>query len=303
MFFRRLVLGLSGLGFVRWLVTRTPLFRGLVKRFVAGDSVQEAFPVCEALAGQGFRVALDLLGENVASLAEAAHEREAYRELIQRVAASPHRQRMYISIKLTALGLDQSEEECFRNYAALLEEAAPHGIFIRVDMEGSAYTDATLRLVEKAREERSNTGTVVQAMLRRTESDCLRLAQGRTPVRMVKGAYSEPPAIAFESKAETDAAYLREAKGLLKAGAPTAIATHDEAIIEEMSAWIAEQGIDPELWEWQMLFGIRRDRQESLKEAGQPVRIYVPFGASWYPYFTRRLAERPANLVFMLRNL
>ncbi len=303
MFFRKLVLGMAGWGPIQALVTKTPLFRPMVSRFVAGNSLDEAFPVCEALAADGFRVALDLLGENVASLAEAAHERDQYLEIVRRIAASPHRRAMYISIKLTALGLDQSEEECYANYSAVLKAAEEHGIFVRVDMEASAYTDATIRLVERAAAEHAHTGTVIQSMLHRTQEDAQRLAAQKVPVRMVKGAYSEPPAISFADKAETDAAYLREAKVMLEAGSPVALATHDEAIIGDMTTWLAAKQIPQDLWEWQMLFGIRRDRQRSLRDAGQPVRVYVPFGGAWYPYFTRRLAERPANLLFMLRNL
>ncbi|MCW5938102.1 MAG: proline dehydrogenase family protein [Fimbriimonadaceae bacterium] len=301
MLFRTLVLRASSLPFVKAFVTRSRIFRPLVSRFVAGETLDEAMAVAEGLAERCFGVSLDLLGENVASEEAATRERDAYIRILERMKASPFVEKLNISIKLTALGLDQGDEVAERNLRQVLESAGE--TFVRVDMESSEYTERTVAMIERVFADRPNTGTVLQSMLIRTPADLDRMIRLGARVRIVKGAYLEPPAVAHQDKAEVDRQYVAAAKRLIKEGRYPAIATHDEAIIRELKTFIEQEGVSKDVFEWQMLFGIRRDLQERLRQEGFNVRVYIPFGESWYPYFSRRLAERPANLVFITKSL
>ncbi|MDI9639719.1 proline dehydrogenase family protein [Kamptonema cortianum] len=279
------------------------MFRPVVSRFIAGESLDEAMKVGEELAASGFGVSLDLLGENVSSVEEADQSTDAYIEVIEKIAKSPYKGQINISIKLTALGLDQGADIAEKNYRRLLESAHPHGIFIRADMEGSAYTERTVALVEQVFKDYCNTGTVLQSYLYRTDADIERLLKLGCRVRIVKGAYLEPVSVAHQAKSVVDSQYEEHAQKLMLRGKYPAIATHDEAIVRRLIAFATERGLPPGSYEWQMLFGIRRDLQQELLDAGHKVRIYVPYGQAWYPYFTRRLAERPANVFFILKSL
>lgn len=301
--FRSLILKVSNLNWFKKFMRESKMVKPLVHRFVAGESLEDALTAAEALAEQGFNVSLDLLGENVATELEAEAARDAYIEVIHRIAQSPHKDRINISIKLTALGFDQGDEVAERNYRALLTEAKPHNIFVRADMEGSAYTERTVEMVERVHTDFPGlTGTVLQAYLYRTESDLKNLASQNIRLRWVKGAYLEPPEVAFPLKATVDQKYLEGGKYILENGNYPAIASQDQTIIEQLKAYAKEKDIAPARFEWQMLYGIRRDLQQSLKDEGYNVRVYIPYGEAWYPYFTRRLAERPANLFFILKS-
>lgn len=301
MLFRTLILRASSWGFVRNMVRNSRLFKPVVSRFIAGDTTEQAMAVAEDLASQGFNVSLDLLGENVATLAEAERARDAYVDIVQRIAKSANKDKINISIKLTALGLDQGDDVCEANYRQLLQEALPHNIFIRADMEASEYTERTIAMVERVFPDFPNTGTVLQSYLYRTEDDVERLIRLGCRVRMVKGAYLEPDSVAYQDKAVVDAKYIEYAKKLMLRSDYPAIASHDEAIIRQLQVFAESEKIHSSRFEWQMLYGIRRDLQKELLDKGDNVRVYVPYGDSWYPYFTRRLAERPANLFFIIR--
>lgn len=303
MLFRTLILKTTALKPIRSIVTKSFLFKPLVKRFIAGESLDEAMSVAENLASSCLNVSLDLLGENVASLSEAQASTDAYIEIVDRIARSPQRDKINISIKLTALGLDQGDDVAEANYRRLLAAALPHNIFVRADMEASEYTERTIAMLERVFPDFPNTGTVLQSYLKRTEADVSRLIKLGCRIRIVKGAYLEPESVAFQDKAVVDEKYIEAAKKLMSEAHYPAIATHDEAIIASLKDYATTQQIDPSRFEWQMLFGIRRDLQEKLRDEGYNVRVYVPYGAQWYPYFTRRLAERPANMLFILKSM
>lgn len=244
---------------------------------------------------------LDYLGENVTSLADAAACRDMYLRMLQamhEIGVEPS-----VSLKLTQFGLDLSEAACEENVGALVEAAAATGGFVYIDMEASAYTDRTLALVTRLHRRHAACGTVLQAYLRRTPRDVAALEGEQIRVRLCKGAYLEPPDLAFPDKKDVDAAYLTLAMDLLERGTYPAIATHDWRIIEAVERFATERAIPRDRFEFQMLYGIRRDEQRRLVSQGYRLRVYVPFGEAWYPYFMRRLAERPANLWFLLRYL
>jgi proline dehydrogenase len=298
---RRTILALSRNKALRNWVQTSPAARRLSSRFVAGSTLADALDVCRTIRADGISATLDYLGENVKSLDEAAACREAYLTMLHAMleaGAEPN-----VSLKLTQFGLDLSESVCAENVAALVKAAAGIGGFVRIDMEGSAYTDRTLALVTRLHSENPACGTVIQAYLRRSSADIEALERERIRVRLVKGAYLEPPEIAFPDKAHVDQNYLALAKGLLTAGEYPAIATHDERVIEAVERFASEKGIGRDRFEFQMLYGIRRDLQRRLVKEGYRLRLYVPFGEAWYPYFMRRLAERPANLWFFARSL
>lgn len=303
MLFRTLILKSAALPPIEKFVKRSRLFRPIVNRFIAGETLTEAMKTAESLADQGFFVSLDLLGENVATAEEAVLATQNYIDLLNEIGKSRHKAAINISIKLTALGMDQSMELAEQNYRKLLEAALPHSIFIRADMEASLYTQQTIDLVRKMRTEFPNTGTVLQSYLYRTDGDLDLLMSEKCRLRIVKGAYLEPESIAYPSKEVVDRHYVEHAKKLLTRGYYPAIASHDEQIIRQLEEFAKSRGVNPAGFEWQMLFGIRRDLQAKLKEEGFNVRVYLPFGDAWYPYFTRRLAERPANLLFIARSL
>lgn len=303
MLFRSLILKSAALPPIKKFVKGSRLFRPIVKRFIAGETLAEAMKTAKGLAEQGFLVSLDLLGENVATAEEAEQSTQNYLDVINQIGASQHKTAINISIKLTALGLDQGLDLAETNYRKLLEAAKPHNIFIRADMEGSPYTQVTIDLVRKVRLDYPNTGTVLQSYLYRTDSDLDLLMADKCRLRIVKGAYLEPESIAHPEKAVVDKQYIEHAKKLLTRGYYPAIASHDEHIINQLKEFAEQRGISRNGYEWQMLFGIRRDLQSQLHDEGYNVRVYLPFGDAWYPYFTRRLAERPANLLFITRSL
>lgn len=300
---RQSLLWLAGNESIRQLVTRSPISRQIAKRFVAGNTSEEALDITARMNAKGMTVALDYLGENVTQPHEAATIRDTYVELLGEIARrSLH---CYVSLKLTALGLDITREECLSNLREILKAAQQHGLFVRLDMEGSDYTQTTIDIVEQmyCDEGFKNVGVVIQAYLYRSDADINRLNQLGVSVRLCKGAYKEPPTIAFARKSDVDRNYVALAKKLLAWGHYPALATHDSEIIDGTKAWTKKHHISPHRFEFQMLYGVRRDLQERLVREGYNMRVYVPFGDAWYPYLMRRMAERPANLLFVLKAL
>jgi proline dehydrogenase len=302
MFGRILILRTAALKPVESLVRKSFLFRPLVQRFVAGDDLSDAMKVAEGLADRGLMSSLDYLGENTKTRAEAEHAIKMYDEIVTAIHNSRHHDKINISIKLTQCGLDIDEDWAEQNYRNLLQHAQQKNTFVRVDMEASEYTERTVHMIENVFRDHSNTGTVLQSYLYRTSDDAQRMVRLGARVRVVKGAYLEPTSVAFPTKAETDAEYLKVAKILMKEGNYPAIATHDQVIIQELKAFADKEGIAKDRFEFQMLYGIRRDLQDGLVAEGYNVRIYIPYGDQWYPYFTRRLAERPANMWFIIKS-
>jgi proline dehydrogenase len=274
-----------------------------VKRFIAGDTLPEALKVAEGLAERGFEVTLDYLGENTKSETEAMAAVATYKDMLDAIAKSPCAPKTNISIKLTQCGMDQGEAFAEENFRGVLQVAEKHANFVRVDMEGSDYTQRTMDVMERVWADHKNTGTVLQTYLFRTPQDVETVLRLGMRTRLVKGAYLEPESIAYKEKEKVDEAYVTLGKQLLENGNYPAFATHDEKIISELTVHANEKGIDQSRFEFQMLYGIRRDLQDRLLEQGYNVRVYVPYGDSWYPYFTRRLAERPANAFFILKSL
>ncbi len=277
------------------------LVRPLTKRFVAGETIEEALAVAGRLERDCIMITLDRLGESVTSLQEAEASRDAYFEALGRLnSLGPE---ATVSIKPTQFGMDLSREACRANVGSLVEEAAKVGRMVEIDMESSEYVDRTLELVSGLHQRFGNVRSVIQAYLRRSEKDVEGLCEAGIPVRLCKGAYREPAAVAFQAKSEVDRSYVRLMKVLLERGRYPAIATHDEKIIAEVRSFVEAKRVPRENFEFQMLYGIRRDLERRFIEEGYRLRLYVPFGEAWYPYFMRRLAERPANLLFLLRNL
>jgi len=284
----------------RWMET-SAIARRLSSRFVAGETLAEALTIARSMNSAGISDTLDHLGENVTSLAEAAASRDEYIRALEEIrAAGLHAN---VSIKLTQFGIDIDEEACCKNVAMLVSVAARHENFVRIDMESSTYTDRTLRLVTELHARYGATGAVIQAYLYRSEQDLELLSRQAIRVRLCKGAYLEPPSVAYEQKADVDRNYIHLMKKLFESGTYPAIATHDEAIIAEAKRFVAARQIPFSNFEFQMLYGIRRDLQKRLVAEGYRVRVYIPYGKAWYPYFMRRLAERPANVLFLIRNL
>lgn len=300
---RALILKTAALPPIERLVRNSFVFRPLVRRFIAGDTLEEAMKASEALCAKGLHVTLDYLGENTHSESEAIQAKNTYIDMAHRIAKSEHAAMMNISIKLTQCGLDQGEPFAERNFRELLDVASGYGMFVRVDMEASEYTERTIAMIERVFPEFPNTGTVLQSYLYRAMDDVRRMIRLGARVRVVKGAYLEPASVAHPSKADVDRTYVEMAKLLMKEGNYPAIATHDEKIITELQAYAVAEGIAKDRFEWQMLYGIRRDLQDKLVAEGYRVRVYIPYGDKWYPYFTRRLAERPANGLFILKSL
>jgi proline dehydrogenase len=297
---RDFLLFLSRQGWIRkWLETAESS-RKLTRRFVAGETLEDELAVCTQLQSEGIFSSLDHLGENVTSLDEAAVSRDAYVEALDQIAARGLTST--ISVKLTQMGLDFSEDACLENVRALVRRAKAASTRIEIDMESTAYTERTLKVVERLAEECGCIRAVIQAYLFRSAADVDRLNQLGIPVRLCKGAYHEPHSAAFADKKEVDRNYLKLMKTLLDHGTYPAIATHDEDIQNEAQRYRRERGIGADKFEFQMLYGIRRDLQRRLVSEGYRVRVYVPYGIAWYPYFMRRLAERPANAMFLIRN-
>ncbi len=278
--------------------------RKLSSRFVAGLEVEDALRAAEMLNNHGMTATLDVLGESVTTEAEAHRSAETYHRLLDAIAAK--KLNANISVKLTQMGLELSPDLAYTIAAGLTEHCRATGNFLRIDMEGSDLTQVTLDLVRHlhAREEyKGHIGIVIQAYLFRSEADIHQLIDDGIRVRLCKGAYQEPPSVAFPKKTDTDTNYVRLTGVLLSSPIYHGIATHDEAMIEAAKSYAKNQGIAPEHFEFQMLYGVRRDLQRRLVKEGYNVRIYVPFGREWYPYFMRRLAERPANVFFIAKNL
>ncbi|HKE84241.1 MAG TPA: proline dehydrogenase family protein, partial [Vicinamibacterales bacterium] len=264
---------------------------GFARRFIAGETVDEAIEAARALEAKGFHLALDYLGESVSTIPKAAAAAREYIRLMEVIEAAGIERN--ISLKLTQLGLSIDRATCVDNLRRILEPAARHQFFVRIDMENSPYTDVTVQVFETLWHlEFRNVGLALQSSLFRTEQDVRRLNELGARVRLVKGAYKEPSDIAFEQKADVDAAYLRQMRLLLDHGTYPAIATHDPEIIREACAYTTERRISNDRFEFQMLYGVRRDLQTELVAAGYRVRVYIPFGREWFPYFMRRLGER-----------
>jgi proline dehydrogenase len=282
-------------------VSRQRLTASLAYRFVAGDGLDDAVRVMKDLNQRGWSGSLDHLGENVTEEQAARAATEDYLSAFERIASD--RLNANVSVKLTQLGLDISEALCRELLTKILERARQLDIFLRVDMESAAYTQRTIDLVLDLHRRYPLVGTVLQSYLYRTKDDVSRLNAAAIRVRLVKGAYDEPATVAFPKKGDVDAAYEAEMRELLEHGTYPAIATHDDRLIEATTRFAREEAISSDRFEFQMLYGIRRDLQERLLREGYRVRIYVPYGTEWYPYLMRRLAERPANLLFFIRSV
>jgi proline dehydrogenase len=284
----------------RWTETSSIADR-LTKRFVAGQSLEEELAACQRLNGDNMLATVDFLGENVHSIEEARQSRDTYLRVQQEIHARAIR--ATVSIKLTQFGLDFSTEACLANVEPLVAQAQAMGSRVEIDMEASAYVDRTLDIVCGLHERYGSVRAVIQAYLLRSEKDVEMLNGRGIPIRLCKGAYKEPPGIAYAKKTDVDAAYVRLMEQMLSGGVDAAIASHDENIIRRAQRYTSAQGIAADRFEFQMLYGIRRDLQKELVKAGYRLRLYVPYGDAWYPYFMRRLAERPANVLFLARNL
>ena len=293
--FSKLVLDVARSSPVASFAADSRLAVPLVRRFVAGETLDQAALVARNLNRQGMLVSLDYLGENAANDAGAAEAARVAIETLDRM--SRDRLRAYLSVKLTQLGLDVGEHMLIRGASAVLDRAKSLGIFVRFDMEGSSYTARTIEIFELLRHDFSNVGIVIQAYLYRSAADAERLSRIGASIRLCKGAYDEPAHIAFRRKRDTDRNYVRIMEHLMLHATAPAIATHDPAIIEHACEFARHENISSDRFEFQMLYGVRRDLQQQLIHRGYNVRIYVPFGGQWYPYLTRRLAERPANLL------
>lgn len=298
---RHILLFLSHNPVCQWLAVRFPLTRRVARRFVAGETLGEALEVATQMTERGFLTSLDLLGENVDGLGEAE---AAVQEVLAAVAALRESNlQCNLSIKLTQMGLDEDPDVAKQNVRRIAQAVEGTNIKVRVDMESSDYTETTLALVFELHEEFPCLATVLQSYLLRTVDDVARANQQGVAIRICKGAYAEGDDVALQTKAAVDDAYLRAAEQLLLGGNYPAIATHDERMIQGVLEIVKRLGLGPNDFEFQMLYGIRQDRQRELLQQGWRVRLYVPYGRSWYPYFMRRLAERPANLMFMLTAL
>src|SRR5262245_30812708 len=275
---------------------------GFARRFIAGETVTEAIAAARTLQGRGMRVALDYLGESVNTTKAATAAAREYVQLIETIVDSGIERN--ISLKLTQLGLTIDKATGVDNLRRIMEPAARHEFFVRIDMESSEFTQLTLEVFETLwKLDFRNVGIALQSSLHRTEQDVRRINELGARVRLVKGAYKEPKAVAFQQKADVDAAYVRQMRLLLDHGVYPAIATHDEHIITETRNYATERQLAKDHFEFQMLYGIRRDLQTKLVADGYRMRVYIPFGKEWFPYFMRRLGERPANVGFVLRAL
>ena len=301
---RSAFIGLSTNQPLRRFSESSSIGRKLSSRFVAGLEVEDALRAAEMLNNYGMSATLDSLGESVSTEAEAQKSAEIYHRLLDEIAA--RKLSANISVKLTQMGLELSPDLAYKIASGLTEHARATNSFVRIDMEGSNLTQVTLDLVHHlhAREEyRGHIGIVIQAYLYRSEADIQQLVEHGIRVRLCKGAYQEPPSVAFPKKHDVDTNFVRLAGILLSSPTYHGLATHDEAMIEAAKNFASNKGIAPDMFEFQMLYGVRRDLQRRLIREGYNVRVYIPFGREWYPYFMRRLAERPANIFFLAKNL
>ena len=298
---RTLFISLSHRRSLARLATGTPITRPMVARFVAGETLDEALPAIAELRRAGLHTTVDLLGESVTSAEQAATATDAYLDTIAALAARGLD--VNVSVKLTAIGLDVSRKLCVANVTRIVEAAAAAGGFVRFDMEDHTKTDVTLEIWREVYAAHDNVGVVIQSALRRSHDDVNRIIEAKGRVRLCKGAYDEPPTVAYRTKRAVDANYLRLMERMLAADVYPALATHDTRIVARTIETAGRLGVPRDRFEFQMLYGVRRDLQRALVDRGYTVRIYVPYGREWYPYFMRRLAERPANVAFMLRAL
>jgi len=272
-------------------------------RFVAGFRIEDSLTAATNLNAQGLSVTLDSLGENVSTPDQARQSAQVYHWLLDAIAQA--KLDANVSLKLTQMGMDLSHDLASDIVSALVDHAVQSDSFVRVDMEGTDYTQATIDLVRRLHakpENRGHVGIVIQAYLRRSADDITKLVSDRIRIRLCKGAYKEPAGLAFPDKKDVDSSFVALTKVLLKSGVFHGIATHDPAMIDATKNFARAERIDPKSFEFQMLYGVRRDLQRSLVQEGYRVRVYVPFGDEWYPYFMRRLAERPANVLFLAKN-
>jgi proline dehydrogenase len=298
---RQLLLYLGRQSWMKTLVTHFPPARVVARRFVAGEKLEDALLVTKQLTDKGLMVTLDLLGENVYTREAAGRATQEYIEILH--ALEQRGLSSHISLKLTQLGLDVGLDVAAENLKKVLEYAARINTFVRIDMEGSEYTERTLQVFHEVHKTHKNVGTVIQAYLRRSKSDIAGMNRVAGRVRLCKGAYAEPASVAYQGRDEVNQNMKDLAFDLLMAGDYPAIASHDDVVIQAALDIVRKHNIPAEKFEFQMLYGIRKDRQIQLYKDGYNVRIYVPFGSDWYPYFMRRLAERPANLVFFFTAL
>ncbi len=289
---------------IRSAAEKTWVGRRVSRRFVAGTEIANALSAARAMNQAGLSVSVDNLGENVTNTDEARHSAQLYHQMLDQIYAQGLNTN--VSLKLTHMGLDVDENLAYEIASSLVEHASRIDNFVRVDMEGSAYTQRTLDFVRRLHQRpefSGHVGAVIQSYLRRSEADVEQLTAEGIRIRLCKGAYKEPAEIAFPDKADVDANYVKLMKLLLKSGIYHGLATHDENMIRNAIEFAQAERIRPSAFEFQMLYGIRRDLQQKLIKDGWKCRVYIPFGTEWYPYFMRRLAERPANALFILKNL
>jgi proline dehydrogenase len=287
-------------GFKKFL-TRFKSFNNVTRRFVAGEELADAVEAIRQLNRQAISASFDHLGESITAEVETRKEVNEYVRVLDSIHDSGLDSN--VSVKLTQLGLDVSQEHCYANTRTIVEAALRYNNFVRIDMEESSKTDATLQVFKRLRADFDNVGIVIQAYLFRSEKDIEELLKLGARIRVCKGAYKEPPSVAFPNKADVDANFVKLTKMLLSSDVYHSIATHDESMIAATTQFAKERNISPDKFEFQMLYGIRRDLQQKLVSEGYRMRVYVPYGRYWYPYFMRRLAERPANVWFVLRNM
>jgi len=295
------VLRLTQARWFRWLATQTPPGRRVASRFVAGEHLDDAIAAARSLAKDGIRAMLDHLGENVTAPEQAAEAANAYVRALDWIREEGDLDCM-VSVKLSQLGLDFSSELCISHMERVIAAASAAGSVVMIDMEGSAYVDRTLAVFREMRTRHERLGLCLQCSLRRTEADIQALPRGSI-IRLVKGAYLEPPEVALTSRREVDAAFARCFVRLIGLGHTVHVATHDPRLIQGAKRFVERHGVPWSRVEFQMLFGVRRDLQRRLAKGGYPIRVYIPYGTEWYAYLTRRLAERPANMWFFLSNL
>jgi proline dehydrogenase len=302
--FRAFFIALSESRALRNVAERSRIGRRMSGRFVAGMSVEEALQATVATNQRGMSVSVDNLGENVTNLEEARHSAQLYHDMLNEL--EKRKLNANVSLKLTHMGLDVDENVARQIADEVVAHAARIDNFVRIDMEGSAYTQKTLDFVRDLHRRPGNAGhvgAVIQAYLHRSQRDVEELCAEGIRIRLCKGAYKEPAAIAYQDKGEVDANFVRLMKIMLKSGVYHGIATHDPKMIDATIAFARAENISPKSFEFQMLYGVRRDLQEQLVKDGWGMRVYIPFGTEWYPYLMRRLAERPANAIFILKNV
>jgi proline dehydrogenase len=289
---------------LRHFSERSTIGRRMSSRFIAGMKIEDVLRTAQSLQNQGIASTLDSLGENVSAPEQARHSAQIYHQLLDDIAG--RKLLANVSVKLTQMGMDLSQDLASEIVSGLVDHAVAVNSFVRVDMEGSEYTQATIDMVRHLHAQpanRSHVGIVIQAYLYRSADDIATLTADGIRIRLCKGAYQEPPSLAFPEKSGVDSNFVRLTQTLLTSGIYHGIATHDEAMVSAAKRFVQENSIPKSSFEFQMLYGIRRDLQRSLVAEGYNVRVYVPFGAEWYPYFMRRLAERPANVLFLAKNM